>query len=930
MAPSASASRRRGGGRCVHLAWIVVALLTLAAAPAVRAEPDPASAPTSDAAAGPQGNAAAAPGDAESPGNSASAPAHAADSPGNAANAPGHAADSPGNSAAAPGHTGEEKDKDDKQAKNDGAAGGTAGETGEAPRAETDQGTSIGQKADASASAAQEGVGNTHTAVRVDEPGNGQAVGQENRAEAGADASASAGAGTEAPSGAHQDVQAGASASQSGVSNTTVIVRVGSPGDDAGVTQTNVASSTATSGSDGGPSSAEDAQATATQEGAANANVSIRIFSPGDDGPVSQSNEASAAAQTSGSARPGEAVADQDGVRNTTVSIRVESPGTAAQVAQVNKAKAEVTPTQGGSGDGVAVAVSSDALNTVVAVAVGAADLDRPGPTGLQIWVWEWVWEGDESESIQGLIGADMSSWMWTWDSEGKAKGRGTVTSRVAGDDDRDRQGGSWDWKWDWNRQGVANWTWQWDWQGSLGCGSCVWIWNWSWNWTGQPADSASTNRLGASGDATPGQLNTARADAEAVATARVDQSATQDGSGAGTQFAGQLIQVQQVAEAVADAYQTDVVSLTWGHDQLRQSNIVVGNATVVLDATLAQDVDQLLATGGGAIGDQWSGQEIELQQFGAVDATASQHDAVLTGTGAHGAFGTADADAAVACRPARHPGRVCQRRDALPVGRPAHARRAGRQRRLDRRPGGHAPLEARRRHGHGHLLGGGAPARDAEGGSDGRPRCRDGVAVGRAARLCRAGRIRVGDDHATGGAALPLASSEADAANRAAVVQEGSQRADGSAALDLQELLQQSIVVQKAVAVSTSNGGIAGIATVVNCAVTQQGAAQSIGAGPGVTPAADLTTFCFPATPSPRAAESPTSAPTASDPGAPTASMAPVVAAIGSPATADDDPAIFHGGRAVAASPCPVRSISVSADGKIAAFAALGESGAG
>ena len=279
--------------------------------------------------------------------------------------------------------------------------------------------------------------------MRVDEPGNGTPVGQENHAEADAAASASATTGTSGTANVDQDVQANADGTQSDVGNTAVTVRVGSPGDDGAVSQSNVAAATAATTSDNAGN--EAANASAGQDGVANTSVSIRVFSPGDDGSVTQSNQASASAHTSNGSGA-DAAASQDDVRNTSVSIRVESPGTTGPVSQANDATA--------SADGVAVAVSNDAVNTVVAVAVGATDLDRPGPTGLQVWVWEWVWERDESESLQGAIGADVTSWVWDWGKNGPK--HGTVTSRAAGDDDGGRKAGSWEWRWDWDRQGVA------------------------------------------------------------------------------------------------------------------------------------------------------------------------------------------------------------------------------------------------------------------------------------------------------------------------------------------------------------------------------------------------------------------------------------------------------------------------------------------
>jgi hypothetical protein len=97
------------------------------------------------------------------------------------------------------------------------------------------------------------------------------------------------------------------------------------------------------------------------------------------------------------------------------------------------------------------------------------------------------------------------------------------------------------------------------------------------------------------------------------------------------------------------------------------------------------------------------------------------------------------------------------------------------------------------------------------------------------------------------GGAASRLASSDASATNRALVVQQGSQESSGALSLDIQDLTQQSIVVQTAVAVSISAGGIAGRASVANCAIVQQTAGQSLAGGPGSPAGQDLSAFCAP-----------------------------------------------------------------------------------
>ena len=605
MRATAAVSSRRG--KRTFAVSLLAAVVFLAAAPSVRADTGPASeaAPTD---AGQSASAADAPGSApDGPGNSGEAPGHAADGPGNSGDAPGHDPNGPGNSENAPGH-------------------------------QADQGTSIDQGATASASADQGNVGNTHVTVRVDEPGNGSPVGQENRAEAQADAGTSAAAETPGEASITQDVHADSSATQSDVSNTAVVVRVGSPGDDGAVSQSNVAAAGATAAGDQ-PGAQEAAEASAAQSGVANSSVSVRVFSPGDDGPVTQVNEASAAADAAGSGGAEDASASQDGARNTSVSIRVESSGTTGPVSQSNSVTENAVVVEPGAE--IAVGVTDDGLDTVVAVAVDGDSLERPGVSGLEVWEWTWVWQRDESESVETWLGTTVDSWTWTWDGTG----HGTVTTRAAGDDDANRAGGSWSWSWEWDRQGMAGWSWQWEWNATLSCGTCIWIWNWSWGWTGEPTESsAQAAGNGDVGNGPAGQVNTVRADAEATAVAEAGQAASQGGSGNGTQYAGQLIEVAQTVEADATAVQSGVASVSWD-DATSQANVVTSGAAAVLETAVAQDVEQVLLAGDLATGDQWSGQQIDIVQVGHAEATASQRDAVLTRSGEHGAFGHAVVD---------------------------------------------------------------------------------------------------------------------------------------------------------------------------------------------------------------------------------------------------------------------------------------------
>ena len=865
MRATAAISCRRGNRTFV--VSLLAAVVFLAAAPGGWADTSPArEAAPSDA--GQSASVADAPvGAPDGPGNSGEAPGHAADGPGNSSDAPGHDPNGPGNSENAPGH-------------------------------QADQGTSIDQGAKSSASADQENVGNTHVTVRVDEPGNGSPVGQENRAEAQADAGASAVVETPGEASVTQDVHADSSATQTDVSNTAVVVRVGSPGDDGAVSQSNVAAAGATAAGDQ-PGAQEEAEATATQSTVANSNVSVRVFSSGNDGPVTQVNEASAAADVAGAGGAEEATATQDGARNTSVSIRVESSGTTGPVTQSNN----VTETQVAvdQGSEIAVGVADDGLDTVVVVVVDGDGLERPGVSGLEVWEWTWVWQRDESGSVEAWLGTAVDSWTWAWDGTG----HGTVTTRAAGEDDGIRAGGSWAWSWEWDRQGIAGWSWQWEWNATLPCGTCIWIWNWSWGWTGEPTESsAQAAGNGDAGNVPAAQVNTVRADAEATAVAEAGQAASQGGSGNGTQYAGQLIEVAQTAEAGATAVQSGGEAVSWG-DVMSQANIVTSEAAAFLETTGTQDVEQVLLASDLATADQWSGQQIDVVQVGHAEAAASQRDVVLTRSGQHGAFGhavaggTADveqvsaqagiADGGLLSQSAAQLALVEQTADAdATVAQTGTAR--------SRATGG-AAFSSASAGGLAHVDQAAEQAAHRNGGTG----TQDAAQLAYVSQEASA--------HATttqraGAAALPLASSEATAVDRAWVAQAASQASFGSTD-DLQVSLQESVVVQRATAISTSNGGIAGSAVVVNCAVTQQGATQSIGAGPATAAGSSLARFCF--------------SPTAGDPSpfsAPPLSGAPALFSTGVPAgiesAAPEEPTLFHG-RSRGSAAVPSRATSVA-----------------
>jgi hypothetical protein len=788
------------------------------------------------------------------------------------------------------------------------AENGHGGSDKEKPKA--DQGASVGQAAGAGASAEQGQVGNTQVNVRVDEPGKGAPVGQRNEAEANADASASAGVDTPGSSNVQQDAQAEAGAAQGNVSNTAVTVRVGSPGDDGGVTQTNAASGSASAATDGGGA---EASATAAQEDVENTNISVRVFSPGDDGAVSQLNQTAAAADAGGAGTE-EARAIQDGVRNTSVSIRVESDGSSGQVSQQSDASALT-----GGDDGTAVAVSSDAVDTVVTVVVDGSELERPGAGGLVIWEWTWNWDRDESQGLADLS-VTVSSWNWDWDGTGAPNGgRGNVTSRAARDDERNRQAGSWEWSWQWSREGVPSWAWQWDWRETMSCSSCVWIWNWSWNWVGVPTQITGAGSSDMPGSTVAGQLNSANASATAVTTAEVTQVAAQEGIGDGTQYVGQLIEIQQDADAVATARQVNVASTRRGTGTLGQFNVVRSAAEAILDASALQDAEQTLRVRDKGVADQWLGQQIDVVQGGYASSDGSQAGVTLDGPGGHDVYTAADASAqADLAQRAFQGGLVEDGSSEQWVGQLAVAEQlvdassmviqTGRA--SSRRTGGIASASSSAD----DLLIVEQAADQAavRGGGEGLQAIQQVVFVG------QYGSAVATTGQRAGASMVPLASSEAVAVNRAAVTQAASQSAAGISGLDIQEALQQSIVVQIADAVSTSNGGIAGVAAVVNCAITQQDSKQAIVATSAPAFASDFSGFCSPPAPTPAPFSGETTTPFSGETTTPAnglMSLAPPAPDGGTaPVTVEDGP-IPHGGRWT--SPAQSRTASRGAPGR-------------
>ena len=745
--------------------------------------------------------------------------------------------------------------------------------------AAAEQTTTVDQAASATAEADQDGAGNTHTSVLVNDPGNAPAVSQENAVAANASATTAAditpapnqSAATDpsvpvsAPVAATVDVvqqaTADATATQTDTSNLNLSVRVLSPGDDGPVTQANTATANATIGSgapggDGGIATnnnnntdGSSALATANQLGVSNTNVAVRVFSPGDSGGVRQTNTAAAEAATDpdegpatgpSSLRGTNATTTQSGASNTNVVIRVGSTGHDAGAIQTTGTNANGSDLpQNGSDTGVTVDQAGRDTNLVVSINGNDLPVPLAGTNGaITVWRWTWNWDG------RG-IPTDPSSWNWNWDgTDPSPSGQGTVTTEQAS---AGLVAGTWIWNWAWSR--PAGQTWDWAPELSLDC-ACVWIWDWSWNWTEEPA-AASTPAAEPTDDAPAGdgavieQSNVVTADASATVEATIDGSFDQAApSGLTSAFAGQIVFVEQQATATATAVQSDVSNIAVGWKRATQANTVSAEATADATTTAIQHVEQAHDTETGPTHrhsgvEQWAGQQIEVIQSAVAGVIASQ---------SHVGNHSQDGINIVVVRAAARADVVAQQEidQASVLGRGDHdlwagqlfqseqiaeASAAGLQSDDDIDPGVLRPSSRTARSTATALTAAyslQSITQLAAGAADTSQIARQLVQVlqGSAASATTNQPPRGPVD----GDGQSLATSEADASGRAFMEELSTQ---ASIEAGTQETTQNISILQLADATSSANGGVSGGGRVVNCATVGQSAQQAIGVDP-------------------------------------------------------------------------------------------------
>jgi hypothetical protein len=694
--------------------------------------------------------------------------------------------------------------------------------------------TDLTQSVGATAEVHQGGATNTSIVVRNDAPGDDGPVSQANTAGATASGSAigttAGNAGlSDAPSSSSdvsQDVQAGAIATQSDVANTNVSVRVGSAGDSGTVSQANTATATAAAQASD-TTAATQAQSTARQDGAANTNVSVRVFSPGDDGAVTQANAANASATAVDSA----AQAGQTCVSNTNVSIRINSPGSEGGAAQ---GSSSATATDGPESAETAAKIFDVEChdgNTDVRISVNHPDLADPtsNSAGLvTVWQWTWQWDYDEALGLPFDLDQAGPGWDWNW----------TVTSVPL---TPDLTPGTFTWSWDWERDG--DWTWTWDLSAPLSCNDCVWIWNWTWTWEGSSVDADGTApavdgtapaALDGTGSAAPAatstavaQQNIATAVAEASVLADVSQASIHD-DGAGISFAGQFVDLAQLARADASAIQSDTLNelVTPG----TQANVARADAIALGDALMTQEVVQ--ARGGPKETSQWAGQQIGVRQILAAQAVASQSDARNLGS-SRTTLAVADAGAFALAETSQQLDQV-----GLSLGG-TQDQWAGQQTSLAQTAAAVALVDqSGARDGASALASSSAAAKATTiQGAEQKAIGGFGLRSQRSAQLVFLNQVGASTatttTDSTSGHTNREASSKAMTLNDGLVEQRAAQELTEAGPISIQDATQETLLVQVADAYSPSLGGTAGTATVVNRAAVGQASGQGMGGFP-------------------------------------------------------------------------------------------------
>src|SRR5262245_32579236 len=411
-----------------------------------------------------------------------------------------------------------------------------------------------------------------------------------------------------------QGAIAGSSATQVKPSNQNISVRVLSPGDDGAVTQSNDASSEANASNDADTKQSADQSQSGSSCGCS-----------GSDGGVQASQQD---ASTDQAALAGSS-ATQIKPSNSNISVRVLSPGDNGDVSQSNSASSEANASNDadthqsasqdqGSGSGVQDATQK-ADTDQGAAALSSAKQIEPSNSNISVRVLSKGDDGKVTQSNDASSEANASNDASTKQSVDQDQGGSSCGCHVSDDGgvQASKQNASTD-------------------QKALAASSATQI---------KPSNSNISVRVLSKGDnGDVSQSNSASSEANASNDADTHQSASQDprSGGSADQAATQKAETDQGAAALSSAKQIEpsnsndsvrVGSKGDGGD-VEQSNDVSSEANASNDADTKQSVDQ--DQGGSSCGChgseglalQVAGQESETDQGAIAASSAEQKDA--------------------------------------------------------------------------------------------------------------------------------------------------------------------------------------------------------------------------------------------------------------------------------------------------------------
>lgn len=452
---------------------------------------------------------------------------------------------------------------------NDVQAGATAAASDPCQGGQDGTSCGHGANANANANASQKDAKNKNVDVLVGSSGNVGPSDQSNTATACATSSDNS----------------TAQAAQTSPTNINVVVRVGSPGDNGAVDQGNAATACGThtpapTTTGGDTNATADVNQTLTTTGevdgtnVATTNQSVDQRQGGDPPTVSESPAA-----PTGGADPApaavSATATQTGATNVNVSVRIDSPGTDGPVQQSNTATAtDMVHTDGGQNANVSIVIPGT----------------TSAPSG-DSWTWNWIWDGswtpEPGSTAQGVAPTGDPTWNWNWSPSpaapappGDPSGDGSFTwtwtwTLANGQTITSTSQWACSCNWDWN------WTWDWSNGAPASSGAAA--------PDTQPPTQAAPPQTYDTGDVS--QQNSTAATAEAVTEVEVSQTVDQSPGSAGADLT-ETVSSQQTAEADASATAIDPRNdnFDWGvsTDPVSQVNELGASAFALdhLDAT--------------------------------------------------------------------------------------------------------------------------------------------------------------------------------------------------------------------------------------------------------------------------------------------------------------------------------------------------------